>query len=447
MTFRPLHHICAKQGWINDPNGVVKFKGKYHIFFQHHPYSNEWGPMHWGHVISEDLVNFEHLPYALIPGDYMDKHGCFSGSSLVVGDTLYIAYTGFIRNDEDEAFNQQIQCLASSKDGINFTKHGIIIGSDKIPEQYLKTDFRDPKLFEKGGIYYILVASKRKTGGGAILLYKSKDLFSWEFVNDILTHNSEGKMIECPDYVKDLDLLLFSEQDFPSESEHCLNIHSTEYVIGKFDKNYKFIESSNKTLIDYGFDFYAPQVINDGHYMIAWLNMWDRNNPSSNDGFAGQLTIPRKISIRDNELYQEPVIYGQKTRELNIEKTIKGNLLVGTIKLDVEELKSLNFELRVGKNEKTLFYLKDDNFYFDRSGSGIKIYGAEKDELSLKGIRRMPYKKSKITEIYMVFDKNSIEIFVNGISSSNVIYPSNSSDEYILNIGCKNGRFVEYKCD
>jgi beta-fructofuranosidase len=447
MTFRPLHHICAKKGWINDPNGLIKFKGKYHIFFQHHPYSNEWGPMHWGHVVSEDLIHYEHLPHALTPGDKMDRDGCFSGSSIVVEDTLYLVYTGFILDKENESNNRQIQCLAFSKDGVNFTKHGVIIDSNQLPDEFLKTDFRDPSIFKENDTYYLLAASKRKTGGGAILLYKSKDLYNWEFVNDILTHNSEGKMIECPDYVKDLDLLLYCEQDFPLESTHCFNIHSTEYVLGKFDESYKFQESNKKTLVDYGFDYYAPQVIKDGNIMIAWLNMWDRNNPSSVDDFAGQLSVPRKIRIEEGLLLQEPIIYGTKTRELNIKEIVEGNILVGTIKLDVEELKSLNFELRVGENEKTLFYLKDDEFYFDRSSSGIQLSGAEKDELSLKGIRKMPYRKAKKTEICLVFDRNSIEIFVNGISSSNVIYPSETSDKYTLKIISKSARFIEYKCE
>ena len=366
------------------------------------------------------------------------------GTSLVVGDTLYVAYTGFIWDKQDESNNRQIQCLASSKDGINFTKHGIIIGSNQLPDDYLVTDFRDPKLFEKDGSYYIIVTAKKKLGGGSLLLYKSKDLLNWEFVSDILTHNSEGKMIECPDYVSELDLLLFSEQDFPSESDHCLNIHSCEYVLGKFNEENKFIETSEKTLIDYGFDFYAPQIIKDGHYMIAWFNMWDRNNPSSIDGFAGQLTAARKVKIEDGLLLQEPVIYGDKTRELNIKDSIEGNMVVGTIKLQIEDLESLHFELRKGDDEVTLFDLKDDAFYFDRSKSGIQINGAEKDELSLKGIRKMPYRKSKETEIYMLFDKNSIEIFVNGLSCSNIIYPKESSDKYSLKLKCSNCLFSEY---
>ena len=152
MDNRPIFHIVAKNGWINDPNGLVKFKGKYHIFFQHHPYSCQWGPMHWGHVISDDLLHFEYLPYALTPGDKFDKDGCFSGTALVEGDTLYIAYTGFINNEDPEKI-KQIQCLASSKDGIHFVKHGCIIDERELPKQYKPTDFRDPKLIKKGDKY------------------------------------------------------------------------------------------------------------------------------------------------------------------------------------------------------------------------------------------------------------------------------------------------------
>ena len=82
MNHKPIFHITGEKGWINDPNGVVKFKNQYHIFFQYHPYSCEWGPMHWGHVVSDDLVHFKYLPIALTPGDEFDKDGCFSGERI-----------------------------------------------------------------------------------------------------------------------------------------------------------------------------------------------------------------------------------------------------------------------------------------------------------------------------------------------------------------------------
>ena len=95
---RPKYHITANKNWINDPNGLIKFRGQYHVFMQHHPYGLEWGPMHWYHVVSDDLLHFKHLPIALTPGDEFDKDGCFSGSSIVVNDRLYVVYTGFINN-------------------------------------------------------------------------------------------------------------------------------------------------------------------------------------------------------------------------------------------------------------------------------------------------------------------------------------------------------------
>lgn len=424
---KPIFHITGERGWINDPNGIVKFNGKYHVFYQHHPYSCEWGPMHWGHVVSDDLIHWEYLPYVLTPGDEFDKDGCFSGTSLVKDGILYVAYTGFINSEKPEDI-RQIQCLASSKDGIHFIKHGAILTEKDLPKEYLPTDFRDPKLFFKDGFFHLMVAAKRRSGGGDILLYQSKDLKEWRFVNSVLTHPSEGGMIECTDYHEDLGLLLYSEQDYPKESDHCLNIHSCEYEIGQLNKEGKFIPSSKKTLIDYGFDFYAPQVMNDEHILIAWMNMWDRNNPTSKYGFAGMMTYPRKVVVKDNMMLQEPVPLTNKIEELEINSSYKGHLSVGMVKLEIEDLKDLSINLRIGEKEITKFYLKENEFYFDRSQSGETITGREEDEYSTHGIRKMPYIRKNTDEIYLILDKYSVEIFVNGVVMSNLIFPKENSD-------------------
>ena len=81
--YRQHFHIMTNGGWLNDPNGLCFYKGYYHVFYQYHPYSTEWGPMHWGHVRSKDLLHWEYLPVALIPGDPEDDGGCFSGSAIV----------------------------------------------------------------------------------------------------------------------------------------------------------------------------------------------------------------------------------------------------------------------------------------------------------------------------------------------------------------------------
>ena len=238
--------------------------------------------------------------------------------------------------------------------------------------------------------------------------------------------------------------MLYSEQDFPSENNHCLNIHSCEYEIGKLNDQFKFI-SNGKHLLDYGFDFYAPQIMNDDHYLIGWLNMWGRNNPSSKYGFAGMLTVPRKVTVKDGFLIQTPVIAGQLVETIKNEKEINGHLFVGTLVLEVEDLKSLSIKLRLGHGEITDFYLKGNEFCFDRSKSGEVITGEEKDELSLKGIRKMPYLKQKKDQIYIVLDKYSVEIFVNGLSMSNVIYPKDTSDGFSIFIEAKENILNIYK--
>ena len=436
--YKPIFHITGEKGWINDPNGVVKFQGKYHVFYQYHPFSCVWGPMHWGHVVSEDLIHWTYLPIALTPGDEFDKDGCFSGSSLVVGDTLYVVYTGFTNNENPQDIIQ-IQCLASSKDGIHFTKHGAILTGKDLPSGYLSCDFRDPKLTFKDGYYLIFVAAKKVTGEGDILLFKSKDLFNWEFVNSVLSHKSNCEMIECVDYHEDLDLLFYSEVN-----TYNLNLSTCVYELGKLNKQGKFISRTEKKLIDYGFDFYAPQMMNDDHYLIGWMNMWDRSQPSAQYGFAGMMTVPRKVTVKDDRLIQEPVILKHKAKELEINGEYHDHLSVGVVKLEVKELQELSINLRLGKDEITRFYLKNNEFYFDRSQSGQTITGSEKDEWSLKGIRKMPYIKQEEDIIYLVLDKYSVEIFVNGVSMSNLIYPNENSDGLEIDIKAKSNRLFIY---
>ena len=144
MDRRFKFHITPEKGWMNDPNGLVFYKGEYHIFYQHYPNDVNWGPMHWGHVTSKDLINFKHAPIALYP-DLED--GCFSGTAIVEGDTLYLVYTSFFERDGEV---KQLQSLAFSTDGYNFKKYGLIIGEDKLPKEYSSSDFRDPKIYKKG---------------------------------------------------------------------------------------------------------------------------------------------------------------------------------------------------------------------------------------------------------------------------------------------------------
>lgn len=163
--FRPLWHFSAPSGWINDPNGFCFFKGYYHLFYQYNPNGCDWHEMHWGHARSKDLIHWEDLPIALYPDREYDSDptelsgGCFSGSALVKGDRLYVFYTGTSRHGGSIV---QAQCMAYSDGGVNFTKYE---GNPIIPYPPATVgeiaNFRDPRIVERDGKYYLLVAPLR----------------------------------------------------------------------------------------------------------------------------------------------------------------------------------------------------------------------------------------------------------------------------------------------
>ncbi|MDE6504654.1 MAG: GH32 C-terminal domain-containing protein [Clostridia bacterium] len=415
-------------GWINDPNGLIKFKDEYHLFFQYYSSNVYWGPMHWGHVKSRDLLNWERLPVALFPDEQDD--GCFSGTAAVWKDKLWLMYTSYKENGGGENI-RQLQALASSEDGVHFVKHGIVIGEKDLPEEYSPCDFRDPKVFVEGDTVYCLVAARKKDGRGRILLFSSADMFKWRFEFDLFGKDSGGIMIECPDYNGGLGLLTYCEQFQPAQGNKHLNIHSTFYRLGTLDckgRSHTFGESE---IIDYGFDFYAAQIYRDTPVMIGWLNMWDRNVPYSKYGFAGMLTVPRKLSIKDGRLWQEPLYKGRKAVTYNNLK-VSDRAVSGVIEIEAENLKRLDLKLRIGNGAQTLVTIDKEELTFDRSSSGAPITGKETDALSVAGVRKMPVDKSDKHVITVVLDLYSVEIFIGGRALSSVICPDISADGITL---------------
>ncbi|MEE3457610.1 MAG: glycoside hydrolase family 32 protein, partial [Lachnospiraceae bacterium] len=180
---RPGFHLSTRVGWMNDPNGFSFYNGQYHLFYQYHPYDSHWGPMHWGHAVSRDLLHWTYLPCALAPDEDYDRDGCFSGCAFTAPDGRQaLVYTGVARR-EDGMF--QTQCLAFG-DGVNYEKVGEnpVIPSWNLPEGASARDFRDPKMFlEKDGVYHLAVADWYGEHSGAILHYTSRDLFHWDYVS------------------------------------------------------------------------------------------------------------------------------------------------------------------------------------------------------------------------------------------------------------------------
>lgn len=432
-TNKPIFHITGEKGWINDPNGLVYFNNQYHAFFQHYPHNTQWGPMHWGHVVSDDLTNWKYMPIALAPGDDYDKNGCFSGSAIVHDDKLWLVYTGFIENQGGETV-RQIQCLAESSDGVTFKKHGVIIGEDLLPSGYAPCDFRDPKVWLHEDYFWCIVAARKETGRGRILLYKSKDLFNWQFVNDLFGVDCAGAMIECPDYNEELGYLLFCEQFQPSEDGLHLNIHTCRYCTGRIDYTTGLFVEEHRDIVDYGFDMYAPQTFAYKPVVIGWLNMWDRNVPSAKYGFAGMLTTPRRVFVEGGRLHQQPIVNCKPVRKDSVNGKLDDKVVVGVITIKATNVNNLHLKMRCDGTNYTTLALIDGQWVFDRSKSGEQIIGAEKDADSLNGIRRMPFSNKKEITLTIVMDKFSVEIFEDGKAMSSTIYPPETAIDLELTV-------------
>ena len=433
----PTFHITGEVGWINDPNGLIYYNGQYHAFFQHYPHDTKWGPMHWGHVVSDDLTNWKYLPIALAPGDDCDKNGCFSGTAMVHDGKLWLMYTGFIENQGGDSI-RQVQCLAESNDGITFKKHGIVIGENHLPDGYAPCDFRDPKVWLHDGYFWCIVAARKIEGRGRILLYKSKDLFNWEFVNDLFGRDSAGTMMECPDYNEELGYLLCCEQFQPSENGVHLNIHTCRWYVGRIDYSTGTFKEETRGIVDYGFDMYAPQTFAYKPVIMGWLNMWDRNVPSEKYGFAGMLTAPRKVLVKDGRLYQEAVVNGNEVYNATVTERLEDKVVRGVITVNATNLESFDMKLRSNGENYTQLTLKNGEWVFDRSKSGEAINGAEKDADSLNGIRRMPFSNSKDVTLTIVMDEFSVEIFEDGRVLSSTIYPPFDGNRLELTVKADN---------
>ncbi|MEZ4809431.1 MAG: glycoside hydrolase family 32 protein [Allomuricauda sp.] len=306
--YRPQFHFSPSEKWTNDPNGLVYHDGIYHLFYQYYPEDIVWGPMHWGHAVSKDLVHWQHKPIALYP----DEHGLiFSGSAVVDknntsgfaqhGETPLVAvFTYHSMQGEREGRNDfQTQGIAYSLDnGDTWAKYGEnpVIGNDGIK------DFRDPKVFwHEDSQSWILAL----VAGDHAKFYRSKNLKEWEHLSDFgKDRGAHGGVWECPD--------LFPLQVEGEEEQKWVLLISinpgapnggsgTQYFVGNFDGNQFTSDQKEPQWVDYGTDNYAGvtynNVPNNDRIFIGWMSNWHyaRNTPT--EKWRGAMTIPRKLTL------------------------------------------------------------------------------------------------------------------------------------------------------
>ena len=315
----PLFHAFSPAGWCNDPNGFSFFGGKFHLFFQYHPYSTQWGPMHWGHLCTSDFVRWEILEPALAPDSTFDCEGCFSGTAIEFEGRHILVYTGVSKNSKGETL--QNQCVAEG-DGLCYKKFvkNPVIGAADVPFEFQKGDFRDPKLWREDGKFYMACVLKMPDGKGSLVCFCSKNLFDWKFVSVIDRSSGKSGMWECPDIFKldGKDVVIFSPQEMKADFENGLHDgNNSVYMTGilkrpefVFERERRTENSFDFAQIDGGIDFYAPQtcLAPDGRrIMIAWMQNWESYITPQDYLWSGMMTFPRELELKNGKLFQNPV--------------------------------------------------------------------------------------------------------------------------------------------
>lgn len=434
--WRPRYHITAPSGWINDPNGLIQFNGVYHVFYQLHPYSSDWGPMYWGHVTSRDLAHWRHEPIALAP-DQPYETGCFSGSAVNDGGVLTLIYTAH----NDGRHQWECQCVARSHDGgKTFVKSP---NNPVIPThpQEGSAEFRDPKVWRQNGKWQMVVGSGKHKKGCA-LLYESDDLEHWSYRGVMAkSDGKQGVMWECPNYcvVDGRGLLIFSPMEMKG--------HKSVYRAGSFDSESGTFSGGECREMDHGLNYYAAQVFEDEKgrtLLIAWMDMWRVKMPSQADGWAGALTVPRVLRMRGDTLLQQPVPELAALREECLQSggfvVQKGENPLSGLTGDCIELHMVfrrataqagfTLELRVNPRDGSralLLYDGEQNAFALPNGLTVRRERALRELVPCEAA-------GELIDLHILIDRSSVEAFIDegALCFTQRFYPEEGSVYYNL---------------
>lgn len=433
--FRPAWHISAPGGWINDPNGLIQMNGIYHVFYQLHPYSAEWGPMHWGHVTSSDLIHWHHEPIALAP-DQPYESGCFSGSAVNDNGILTLIYTAH----KNKELVKEKQCIARSFDnGKTFQKlpENPVIA---VPPADGTADFRDPKVWFQDGCWQMIIGSG-KNNIGLALMYTSRDLIHWDYRGIMCeSDGTQGILWECPNFctVDKADILIVSPLRMKD--------HKNFYCVGKRDATTGKFSMGKCHELDHGISFYAAQVFLDEQgrtILFAWMDMWRQYFPTQPDGWAGMLTLPRVLHMRGNTLLQQPA---PELTALRQKSLLSGSL---TLSGDSDPLCSLQGECL------EMFFTFRPHTASDGFKLGLRIshrdiarteliYDRKQNTFTLIACsplldnaipRSVPCESEKeLLDVHIFIDRSSVEVFIDegAICISQRIYPERDGIYYDL---------------
>ncbi|WP_163712752.1 glycoside hydrolase family 32 protein [Mangrovibacterium lignilyticum] len=442
--YRPQYHFTPDSAWMNDPNGMVYYEGEYHLFYQYYPDSTVWGPMHWGHAISTDLVHWEHMPIALYP----DSLGyIFSGSAVV--DWKNTSGFGTAENPPLIAIFTYHNPEIAEAGGVDVESQGIAYSLDKgrswtkydtnpvIPNDGNR-DFRDPNVIWNEEIQkWNLVLSAHDH----VQIYSSDNLKQWSYESSFgADAGAHGGVWECPDLFP-----LQVEGTDDTKWVLIVNINpggpnggsGTQYFIGDFDGHQFTADSKETSWIDYGRDNYAGVTWSDvpkedgRRIFLGWMSNWDYAQVVPTEKWRSAMTLPRVLSlakVNDNYVVKStPVkemdlITDRKLPVQNEALEISGereldlhgiNLNQSRLSLEFEtsenapESFGLVFENELGENVKFSYSSVDKQFYFDRNHSGDMGFSDK-----FAGIDKASYEAYSQIKLEIFVDAASMEIFV-----------------------------------
>lgn len=410
--YRLNYHHMPAQGLLNDPNGLVEKDGVYHVFYQWNKDECDHGAKVWGHYTTENFVEWKIEEIALDTNNYYEVNGCYSGSAILKDDKINLFYTGNVKKEDDVRISYQ--CLAIEQEDGTYEKIGPVI--DTIPEGYT-AHFRDPKVWEKEGKYYMVLGAQRDDLIGEIVLFDSENLKDWNFLGSIYNKKDLGYMLECPDIftLNDTDVLLCSPQGLEPKGDLYNNVFQSGYILGNLD--YKDIGFEGKEFIeiDRGFDFYAPQTFVDSkgrRIMYAWMGIEGENHPTiTHEGWVHALTLPRELQMKDGKLIQKPL---DEMKELRDEKLsydniefndtlelsgLEGNSYELIVEFENVDAESYGIKLRKGSGEEIVIKFENNRLILDRENTPY-----------LDGVRACKVEGEK-HKLHIFMDKSSMELF------------------------------------
>lgn len=304
-----------KDGWLNDPNGLCYYEGRYHVFFQYAPKDPYGKSKYWGHYTSVNMTEWHYEGVAIKSDTEWDKDGAYSGSAYTGDGIMELFYTGNVKEDGEYDYihsgRKANVITVKSEDGLNFTKKELLLNNSDYPANYT-CHIRDPKVYREDGEYVMLLGGRRDDDHGTVLRYVSDDKKKWNFKDEITTDEAFGYMWECPDTftIDGKKYLMCCPQGVANEKYRYQNIYQSGY----FPWNEDGVKSEEFVEWDMGFEFYAPQTFikDDRIIMYGWAGMPDiepeyDNRPTIEEGWQHALTVPRELSARDGIIYQNPV--------------------------------------------------------------------------------------------------------------------------------------------